>query len=141
MKRHVPSLTGLRRYLSHCNPGKDEISHCCSVSESSTSHGEEINSVIPAFCYSSAFVFPRSTRLKPSLRRGSCFTLIPLTSFSTSLISTFPLTCFPARTPFCRAQADSVLRPFTTSAPGTSLQNTQQGVHLPLHLNGNTNRF
>lgn len=45
--------------------------------------------------------------------------------FKLRTYSRFPhLTCFPARSPFCRAQADSVLRPFTTSAPGTSLRST-----------------
>lgn len=38
-------------------------------------------------------------------------------------------TCFPARSPFCRAQADSVLRPFTTAAPGTRLHNIEKGLN------------
>lgn len=111
-------------------------SYCCSGLKSNMSHYDEIRLVIsPPVTALSTKAFLMAWKLP------GCFTLIPMTYFNRSLISTSSLTCFPARTPFCRAQADSVLRPFTTAAPGTRLKKTQQGLELLLFLSTNTQRW
>lgn len=116
--------------LSYCYPGNDDSSYFFEVKHLSSWGDQFVN-------------LPSCSLSSQSLLRIGGFLVVSCWSqwhlfFSKNRFLISSLTCFPARSPFCRAQADSVFRPFTTAAPGTSLKSRQQEVQLLLFLSTNT---